>query len=66
MGHIVLACRENAIILNQWNKFAYALTRFELDYDLYYEWEGEYIRLFNDICDCGDEPDNYNNISTAS
>lgn len=46
-------------------QFVSALARFELDDDLYYEWEGEYIHFFNNICDCGEEPGNYDNISTA-
>lgn len=46
-------------------QFVSALCRFELDDDLYYEWEGEYIHFFNNICDCGEEPGNYDNISTA-
>lgn len=40
-----------------------ALTRFDLDGDLYYEWEGEYIHFFNNICDVGEAPGTYDNYS---
>lgn len=46
-------------------QFVSALARFELDDDLYYEWEGEYIHFFSNICDCGEAPGNYDNISIA-
>lgn len=42
-----------------------ALSRIELDDDLYYEWEGEYIHFFNNICDTGEAPGSYENLSTA-
>ena len=46
-------------------QFVSALARFELDDDLYYQWEGEYTHFFNNICDCGEAPGSYDNISTA-
>lgn len=45
--------------------FASALARFELDDDLYYEWEGDYIHFFGNIYDCGEAPGYYDELSTA-
>ena len=42
-----------------------ALQRYELDDDLYYEWEGEYIHFFDNIRDTGEAPGINDSISTA-
>jgi hypothetical protein len=43
-----------------------ALMRYELDGDtLYYEWEGEYIDLRDNICGTGESRGYYDNFNTA-
>lgn len=46
-------------------RFFAALSMIELDSGLYYEWEGEYIDLYENICECGEAPDSFDYISTA-
>ena len=44
--------------------FVSALGRYGLEPDcLYYEWEGEYIDLYENICDTGEERGSYDRIS---
>lgn len=46
------------------NDFANALCRYGLDSDcLYYEWEGEYIDLHDNIADTGEERGYYDSMS---
>lgn len=46
------------------NTFVSAFTRYELEADcLYYEWEGEYIDLHDNICETGEERGYYENLS---
>ena len=41
-----------------------ALGRYGLEPDcLYYEWEGEYIDLYENICDIGEERGSYDRFS---
>ena len=42
--------------------FVKALQLLELDDDLYYEWEGEYIHFYNNICDTGEAPGYFDSI----
>lgn len=44
--------------------FVSALGRYGLESDcLYYEWEGEYIDLYDNICDTGEERGTYDSMS---
>jgi hypothetical protein len=46
--------------------FASALGRYGLDSDsLYYEWEGEYIDLHDNICETGESRGYYDSIDAA-
>ena len=45
--------------------FVKALQQLELDDDLYYEWEGEYIHFYNNICDTGEAPGYFDSIDNA-
>jgi hypothetical protein len=48
------------------NDFASALGRYGLDSDcLYYEWEGEYIDLHDNICETGESRGYYDSIEAA-
>jgi hypothetical protein len=48
------------------NDFASALGRYGLDSDcLYYEWEGEYIDLHDNICETGESRGYYDSIDAA-
>lgn len=40
------------------------LARLDLDDDLYYEWEGDYIHFYDNICDTGEAPGYYDSIDT--
>ena len=41
-----------------------ALTRYELDGELYYEWEGMYIPFYENICETGEPAGSYDDFST--
>ncbi len=44
--------------------FVFALTRIDLEPDcLYYEWEGEFFDLHDNICETGEERGSYENLS---
>ena len=45
--------------------FVKALQLLELDDDLYYEWEGEYIHFYDNICDTGEAPGYFDSIDNA-
>ena len=45
--------------------FVKALQLLELDDDLYYEWEGEYIHFYNNICETGEAPGCFDSIDNA-
>ena len=45
--------------------FVKALQLLELDDDLYYEWEGEYIHFYNNICETGEAPGSFDSIDNA-
>lgn len=42
------------------------LTCFELDSDLYYVWEGEFIHFYDNICDTGEAPGYFDSIDNAT
>ena len=56
--------RSGATPFDSVDAFVEALGRCELDHGtLYYEWEGEYIDLYDNICDTGEERGYYDNLS---